>query len=103
MSWRWGGWEDVYSHAVISLDTHAHVSNCRRVLNLVLLILGRNPPWRRQKPLEEILKSAYIPVDAEKCRGFGFRGAKDGASGGDGLSPQLLCQGGWDGSGGRAQ
>lgn len=53
--------------------------------------------------MEEILKSAYIPVDVERCCGFGFRGAKDGASGGDGLTPQLLCQGGWDGRGGRAQ
>lgn len=49
--------------------------------------------------MEEILKSAYIPVDVERRRGFGLCGAEDGASGGDALTTRLLCRGRWGGRG----
>lgn len=60
---------------------------------------GRESSLEKSKPFKVIPKSDYIPVDVEKCHGFGFHGAKDGASGGDGLTTELLCQGEWEGRG----
>lgn len=60
---------------------------------------GQEFSSEKAKPFEVIPRSDYIPVDVEKRRGFVFRGAKDGASGGDGFTTELLSQGGWEGRG----